>query len=479
MPAQPHESSSPTSMPSKPAVRGRRAPRARGVHQPDLVRLRDHVGGMRRVLVVLGRARPDLALGEVPRQLAQRLLLVGQGERDARSDRLSIVATGSSSASIDSSVNSLRARLGPRNYPRRPVATATATRPARGGGRGDLPLRRPDSRARGSGARARAAAAAARAVPARGAPRDLGARVPGARRGPHGVPARADAARAGAAARPRPGQPAPRARAPFGEKSVVELPTYEPPDWVVDDGVAAGRRRASCRSGAGLRAAVDVLVWAPADADPGEPLPLLIAHDGPEYAEFSQLAALPRPRRRVRRAAAPRAALVRRRSTATRPTRRRRATRGRSRRSSCRGSTDALPTNGAPAGHGREPRRAGRAARALAARLRGGPVPPVGRASSGERVGQAGVRFGRFGADRALRRPRPARPGRAAPRVPVTITVGPCRGEPRQQPRGREGARSAQGWDVRLVEQRDAHNWVAWRDMLDPHLSELLLRAWT
>jgi enterochelin esterase family protein len=32
---------------------------------------------------------------------------------------------------------------------------------------------------------------------------------------------------------------------------------------------------------------------------------------------------------------------------------------------------------------------------------------------------------------------------------------------------------------VKLVENRDAHNWTAWRDAFHPHLPELLLRAWT
>ena len=58
------------------------------VHQAELVRLRDHVGRVRLVLVVLGRLRPDLLLGEVARELAEVLLLLAQGERDARADSL-------------------------------------------------------------------------------------------------------------------------------------------------------------------------------------------------------------------------------------------------------------------------------------------------------------------------------------------------------------------------------------------------------
>jgi hypothetical protein len=53
-----------------------------GVHQPDLPRLSQDVLGPRPLLVVLPRDGADLLGGEVVRELAQRLLLVGQGEVD-------------------------------------------------------------------------------------------------------------------------------------------------------------------------------------------------------------------------------------------------------------------------------------------------------------------------------------------------------------------------------------------------------------
>src|SRR6266478_4357415 len=53
------------------------------VHQPELVGLRNHVRGVDRALVVLALLRADLSLGEVVRQLAKRLLLVPEAERDA------------------------------------------------------------------------------------------------------------------------------------------------------------------------------------------------------------------------------------------------------------------------------------------------------------------------------------------------------------------------------------------------------------
>jgi enterochelin esterase family protein len=35
----------------------------------------------------------------------------------------------------------------------------------------------------------------------------------------------------------------------------------------------------------------------------------------------------------------------------------------------------------------------------------------------------------------------------------------------------------AQGYDCELVEYRDAHNFVAWRDCLEPHLTHLVRRS--
>jgi hypothetical protein len=58
------------------------------VHQPDLVRLGDHVGGVRHLVVVLGRPRPDLLRGELVRELAQRLLLLAERKREPARDPL-------------------------------------------------------------------------------------------------------------------------------------------------------------------------------------------------------------------------------------------------------------------------------------------------------------------------------------------------------------------------------------------------------
>src|SRR4051794_20125850 len=53
------------------------------VHQAELVRLADDVGGVGHVHVVLGRPRPDLLLRERARERAQLALLIGERERDS------------------------------------------------------------------------------------------------------------------------------------------------------------------------------------------------------------------------------------------------------------------------------------------------------------------------------------------------------------------------------------------------------------
>src|SRR5262245_39950643 len=84
-----------------------------------------------------------------------------------------------------------------------------------------------------------------------------------------------------------PGNPL-RAPGAFGEKSVLELPGYTAPAWLEEEGVA-GSTDDLLISGRGLGARVAVLVWSPEDAPPGTPLRLLLANDGPEYDELSQL----------------------------------------------------------------------------------------------------------------------------------------------------------------------------------------------
>jgi enterochelin esterase family protein len=68
----------------------------------------------------------------------------------------------------------------------------------------------------------------------------------------------------------------------FGDKSVLLLPSYEPPAWLEAPHVEGEKTKLRVRR-------VQTEVWSPAGTDPEEPLPLLVAHDGPEYDLLSQL----------------------------------------------------------------------------------------------------------------------------------------------------------------------------------------------
>ena len=78
-----------------------------------------------------------------------------------------------------------------------------------------------------------------------------------------------------------------RAPGPFGDKSVVEWPEYEPPAWLdslADEGVHR-EIEIACRR---LVARVRVVLYATPDP-PASDAPLIVTHDGPEYAAYSGL----------------------------------------------------------------------------------------------------------------------------------------------------------------------------------------------
>lgn len=74
----------------------------------------------------------------------------------------------------------------------------------------------------------------------------------------------------------------------FGQHSVLELPGYAAPAWTRLD-PAQSRTQPLRVTGTAL-GPLTGQVWAPADADPAERLPLLVAHDGPELAAYAGLA---------------------------------------------------------------------------------------------------------------------------------------------------------------------------------------------
>lgn len=74
---------------------------------------------------------------------------------------------------------------------------------------------------------------------------------------------------------------------PFGDKSVIEWPEYEPPAWLdsIADAGPVEHLEIRCRR---LVARVQVLLYSTPDP-PGVEAPLLVVHDGPEYAEYAAL----------------------------------------------------------------------------------------------------------------------------------------------------------------------------------------------
>jgi enterochelin esterase family protein len=68
--------------------------------------------------------------------------------------------------------------------------------------------------------------------------------------------------------------------------------------------------------------------------------------------------------------------------------------------------------------------------------------------------------------------------GRYAMPIPVGLTVGATE-ENAANNRAMAAALVAQGYEATLAELPDMHNYVGWRDGLDPHLRALLQLAWT
>ncbi|MGH2751348.1 MAG: alpha/beta hydrolase [Actinomycetota bacterium] len=277
--------------------------------------------------------------------------------------------------------------------------------------------------------------------------------------------------------RPDPSNPL-RAPGPFGDKSVVEWPEYGSPAWLEGDfrhpgPIVAGT--IDCRS---IGASLPVVLWSSPGTSPDQPLPLLIAHDGPDYAEYSKLLML--LDRKCSEDLLPplRAALI--------------------------GPVDRNEIYSASAAYGRV-----LAHRILPWLNRHAPTPQGRRfrigmgaslgalsmlhahrthpASFGALYLQSGsffrqrfdkqesgfVRFRRI--SRFVGRILTA--GDWSHPVPVTMTCGTIE-ENLANNHAVHDALARQGYDVRLAVNRDGHNWVGWRDTFDPHLIELLQRVW-
>jgi enterochelin esterase family protein len=248
-----------------------------------------------------------------------------------------------------------------------------------------------------------------------------------------------------------------RASGPWGEKSVWEEPGYEPPGWLGRP-APAGAEPLTMPSRL-LRAELPALAWAHPDAT--ERSPLLVAHDGPEYAEHSALltylAQLP-PLRAVLLAPVDRNEIY--------------SASARYARALVEEILPQLPSAPVRIGLG-----ASLGALALfhahrrhpesfdALFLQSGSF--FRRADAYERRFPRYERIARF-VGGVHRRP----PERA---IPVVLACGTVE---QNLPANRALAESlrARGYDARLHQFRDGHNWVAWRDSFEPHLQDLLRR---
>ncbi len=272
-----------------------------------------------------------------------------------------------------------------------------------------------------------------------------------------------------------------RADGPFGEKSVVEFPGYQPPAWLAG-GEAAPRERTTRLAVPSrvLRARVPVALWrSPGGRGrrPDEPLPLLVVHDGPEYARYAGLLAFLRQATMSGQLPRMRAALL--------------APVDRNEHYSASPAwSRALVSEVLPALQALAPTPPGRrhlvgmgaslGALATLAAARTAPASFGGlflqsgsffRSASDphERSHPRFRRICRFVDDLAAR-------GSADP-VPVAMTCGTVE-ENLPGNRVVRDALAAQGYRVGLAEHRDAHNWIAWRDTLDPWLVGLLEELW-
>jgi enterochelin esterase family protein len=76
-------------------------------------------------------------------------------------------------------------------------------------------------------------------------------------------------------------------RTAFGDRSVLEMPGYAPPWWLSAPAVEG---RMESMSLAGETAdAVPVTVWSPVDLFDDEPAPMLLVHDGAEYDQLARI----------------------------------------------------------------------------------------------------------------------------------------------------------------------------------------------
>lgn len=269
-----------------------------------------------------------------------------------------------------------------------------------------------------------------------------------------------------------------RSPGPFGDKSVVELPHYRPPGWVAAEAPRRGDTTALEIPSRILRQRLHARIWTAAGFGPEDELPLLVAHDGPEYADYSQLTHYLDVMTAAGTLPPMRAALIA-------PVDRDQTYSASAVYARCL-AYEVLPALAriAPSPHGRSTRVGMGASLGGLAMLHAHRTFP---ATFGGLFLQSGsffrqrfdrqestfVRFRRISrfVGRVLNATDWPHP------IPATLTCGTIE-ENLANNRAVAAALQAQGYDVSFGEIADGHNWVAWRDAFDPLLTRLLTRLW-
>ena len=268
---------------------------------------------------------------------------------------------------------------------------------------------------------------------------------------------------------PDPGNPL-RAPGAFGEKSVLLLPGYQPPAWLDAPTVEGGYQDFSVR-GRGLGANVTGRIWSPLI---DEPLPLLVAHDGPEYDKLAFLtrysaamiaAGMLPPHRVALLAPGPRDEWYSASALYSRAL-----------------YVDVVPAlrqavavTGDPVGMGAS---LGALAMLVTQRRAPGTFAALFLQSGSffmPRFDSQESGFPRYA--RIVRVVRRIVRTTAQP-IPVQLTCGIAE-ENVLNNRVMARALAEQGYEARLDEVPDLHNYTGWRDAFDPHLTRVLGRAWT
>jgi enterochelin esterase-like enzyme len=250
----------------------------------------------------------------------------------------------------------------------------------------------------------------------------------------------------------------------FGEKSVIEFPGYSPPAWLNGAGPGGTLVTTGIRSRV-LKTELPVALWSSEDAGPRAAVALVVAHDGSEYANLASLLYL------LARHGPVRAALLD-------PVIDRDEVYSASANYARALSTEVLPALSvqAPAsvriGMGAS---LGALAMLHAQRLRPSSFHALFLQSGSffrQRWDRQESGFPRFRRITRFVGGLLSATTTAVP-IPIAMTCGTVE-ENLTNNRAVAAALARQGHPVRLHVNRDGHNYVAWRDCLHPHLTDLL-----